>query len=127
MFPVRITARHTKITDEFKEYARQKMEKLDKYLDRIKHVEIILDHTRNQFEAEIIISVVRGKKLVGKSSDLNYFTALDITVDKMEKQLTKFKELLKKSKTKYLYLADIAGTPEPEDGRYAGLDQDDWY
>lgn len=122
MIPLKITVRHSRITHEFRDYAEEKVERLHKYLDRIKHIEIILDHSKNNFTAEIVVSAVRGKKLVGKSMDHNYFTALDETIAKMEKQLTKFKELLKYTRTKDF---SLAATEEPASG--SGLEQDDWY
>lgn len=122
MIPLKITVRHSKITDEFKSYAEEKVEHLHKYLDRIKHIEIILDHAKNNFTAEIIVSAVRGKKLVGKSTDRNYFTALDETMEKMEKQLTKFKELLKYNRTK-----DFSAPAMEEPAFGSGLEQNDWY
>ncbi|MFA5794656.1 MAG: ribosome-associated translation inhibitor RaiA [Candidatus Brocadiia bacterium] len=122
MIPLKLTVRHSKITGEFKEYATQKPEKLHKYLDRIGHMEIILDHAKNNFIVEIIVSTSRGRKLVAKSLDQNYFTALDVTIDKLETQLTKFKEKLKDSKRK----GDAIDFVDAQEFG-SGLEQNDWY
>jgi len=95
---VLITGRHIKVADETKEYIHSKLDAIDRYFDRIKHVEVILGHNKNLYYIEILVSVVRGEKLVAKTVHHNYLTALDILMRKMERQLTKFKEKIKGKK-----------------------------
>ncbi|MEW6027284.1 MAG: ribosome-associated translation inhibitor RaiA [Planctomycetota bacterium] len=113
---VKITARHLKITDEIKDYIHSKLDSLDRYFNRIKHIEVILDHNREQFVIEAVVSVIRGRKLVSKISDYNYILAVNRTVDKIEKQLVKMKEKIKQT---------YYPSPLSESGNE--LKQDDWY
>ena len=120
---IKITARHTKISEEVKEYILSKFDPMDRYFDRIKHIEVILDFNKNMFEVEIIISVIQGKKIVSKVADYNYAAAIDIIIDKIERQLTKFKEI-KKGRKKHM--SGRAGELLLE-GKQGGLEQEDWY
>ena len=95
MINIKITARHLKITDEIKHHLQSKLESLKHYSDRIKHIEVILDHNKNQFVVETIVSVIRGKRMTSKISGYNYIAAINNTTDKIEKQLIKFKEKAK--------------------------------
>jgi len=93
---LKITARHGKITEAIKQYIQLKLNILDKYFDRIKHIEVILDHNKNSYSAEIIVSVLLGGKLISKASHYDYVAAIDIIIKKIEKQLSKLKGKIKK-------------------------------
>ncbi|MBI4712359.1 MAG: ribosome-associated translation inhibitor RaiA [Planctomycetes bacterium] len=125
MFPVKITARHARITGDIKAYAQSRAEKLHKYLDRITHIEIILDHAAKYFVAEMVVHTVRGRTLVAKTQDQNYAAALDLVTDKMERQLTKFKERLKKPHLHHR--GDFYPLVTEQSAFGSGLEQEDWY
>jgi ribosomal subunit interface protein len=92
---ITVTARHQDFTETLKDYARQKAHKLEHYFDHLRKLEVILDRDgAKRYSAELIASAVRGNILVCHSSDLTAMAALDSVVDKMEIQLTKFKEKL---------------------------------
>lgn len=94
---VTVTARHVEITDVMKEYARGKAQRLERYFDHLRKVEVILDaEGGNRYSAEIIASAVRGSVLVCHSLDATTSAALDAAVDKMERQLAKFKGRLRR-------------------------------
>jgi putative sigma-54 modulation protein len=120
---IKITARHTKISEEVKEYIRSKLDTMDRYFDRIKHIEVILDFNKNMFEVEIVVSVIMGRKIISKVADLNYAAAIDIVIDKIDRQLTKFKEI-KKGRRK-----NTPGKAREEllRGFQSGLEQEDWF
>lgn len=117
MNAIKITARHIKITDDIKKHLHSKLDSLERYFDRIKHIEVILDHDKNQFVIETIVSVIRGNKLVSKTSDYNYISAINSIVDKIEKQLTKTKEKIKQPHY------HSPSSPKKD----SGLEQEDWY
>lgn len=117
MSDIKITARHIKITDDVKEHLHNKLDSLGRYFDQIKHIEVILDHDKDQFVIETIVSIIRGKKLVSKTSDYNYISAINSIVDKIEKQLIKFKE-----KTKQPHYHSPSSLKKD-----SGLEQEDWY
>jgi len=120
---IKITARHIKIDEDVKEYIRSKLDTMDRYFDRIKHIEVILDFNKNMFEVEIIVSVMQGKQIVSKVADHNYAAAIDIIIDKIDRQLTKFKEM-KKGRRRYMPGRAGESLLETKQG---GLEQEDWY
>lgn len=92
---VTVTARHVEISDDMKDYAHEKARRLGRYFDHLRKIEVILDvDGERRFSAEVIVSAVRGNVLVCHSADDTAMAALDSAVDKMERQLTKFKEKL---------------------------------
>jgi putative sigma-54 modulation protein len=92
---ISITGRHVGITDEMKELARDRAERMSKYFDRIKKIEVILTSEGDRFSAEMVVSCVRGIVLVGHVMDYAMSAAVDKVVEKIERQLTRFKERLK--------------------------------
>jgi len=112
MNDIKITARHIKITDEVKQHLQSKLDSLKRYFDRIKYIEVILDHNKDQFVIETVVAVIRGKKLFSKISDYNYIAAINNTTDKIEKQLIKFKEKTKPPHYKTSLLPQEDSEPE---------------
>jgi putative sigma-54 modulation protein len=92
---VTVTARHADFTDGMKTYAYEKALRLNHYFDHLRKIEVILDVDGDRrYSAELIASAVRGHVLVCHAADQTAMAALDSVVDKMERQLTKFKEKL---------------------------------
>jgi len=129
MVMINVTARHMKITPEIKALAREKAEKLVHYFDRIKRVEIILNHDGKLYNVEMIITGTRGLTLVGKLSDRLYLVALDMVVEKMERQLTRLKEKLRNRRARNIKskITRFMAKEELLSSVPGGLDENDWY
>jgi len=87
---VNITARKFKLSDELKQYANEKVAHLEKYYDGIVDVEIILSWEKNDRLAEVNLSV-HGSILTAKERSEDMFKSVDSAMDKMERQLKKYK------------------------------------
>ena len=92
---VTVTSRHAKFTDALKEAAYQKANHLEHFFDHLKKIEVILDTDGDsKFSVEMIASGLHDHVIVSHASDKTALTALDQVVEKMERQLIKFKEKL---------------------------------
>lgn len=92
---ISVTCRHDYKTDEVKNYAHEKVKKLGKFFNNITKIEIVMDMEKDQHSADALISVSRGTKLVGRVQHEDPLAAIDLVIDKMERQLVRFKERLK--------------------------------
>lgn len=117
MREVKITARHIKITAEMRQYLQDKLKALDHYFDQIKRIEVIISNDKDRFVIEAVAAVDYGKKLVSKAADYNYIAAINDVTNKIEKQLIKFKDKIKRPH----HRAPLA----PQ--KSGGLEQEDWY
>jgi len=90
-----ITARHFKANDELQQYARNETSKLDKLFDHITSSEIVLSYQKQTKTAELVVNAPRETLRADASSD-DFFKSIDIVVQKMERQLEKYKEKLRK-------------------------------
>ncbi|WNG44250.1 ribosome-associated translation inhibitor RaiA [Archangium minus] len=89
-----ITFRQFGSSDSLKEYAKEKVERVNKYLDRAGEAHVVLSLERHLHHAEITIHsgswVLRGRE---KSADM--YASIDLAMDKIEAQLRKYKEKIK--------------------------------
>jgi len=90
---VNITARHYKAPGRLKEYAESEVQKLTKYLDGIIECEIILDYEKTIQVVEIAMKVHK-QKLFAREKSKDIYKCIDLAVDKIERQLKKYKEKL---------------------------------
>jgi putative sigma-54 modulation protein len=91
---INFTARHFKASDRLKEYAEKKVQRLKKYYDGIIDCEIILDYEKLNQIAEIAIKVY-SQRLVAIEKSEDIYKSIDLAVDKLERQVKKFKEKLR--------------------------------
>jgi len=96
---ITITAKHVKVTDKMKDYARQKLEKLERYFNRIANISVILDRDGLDHVCEINISTETHNQVtavVHNQEDMH--AAVDLCIDKSHRQLKRIKEKLKSHK-----------------------------
>lgn len=103
-----VHGRHLEITEAIQDYAKKKAAKVEKFFERIGDVQMILDIEGDNHVAEMIVNVTKGPTLIGVVAKGNMYASIDLVVDKVERQLTKYKEkLYSKKKRKGHYTAEI--------------------
>jgi putative sigma-54 modulation protein len=119
-----ISARHTSLTDPVKAYAREKVGRLEKFIDNVTKAELVLcpglhggPHGRREDSApadgaaggeqledgsggvavaELVVSVAREHApFVAHAKGESFHAAVDLVADKMERQLRRYKGKLR--------------------------------
>src|SRR3954462_4587723 len=94
-----ITFRNLASSDSLKEYAQDKVERVHKYLDRAGEAHVVLSLERHLHHADITIQsggwLLRGRE---KSEDM--YASIDLAMDKIERQLRRYKEKIKNHHSK---------------------------
>jgi putative sigma-54 modulation protein len=89
-----ITFRQFGTSDSLKEYAREKVDRVNRLLDRAGEAHVVLSLERHLHHADITIHsgtwVLRGRE---KSEDM--YASIDLAMDKIERQLRRYKDKLK--------------------------------
>jgi len=124
-----ITDRIGNIPDHIKEYAEEKAENLQRLFDGTMKVEVVFSSSGNKSTAEMVLSAKKGARLHAQGKGDNLQIALDKMSDKMERQLTKFKEKLRSGKRHSAgmhplatnALEDSASTDEDEEPTYEDI------
>lgn len=99
VYDIQVTGRHVSVTQAMKDYALEKVSKLDKFSDRIIEANVIMDIQKLDHKVEIILKV-NNFRIVSNASTTDMYASIDIAVDKMERQLLKYKEKLNNHQTK---------------------------
>lgn len=89
-----ITFRQFGASDSLKEYAREKVERVNRLLDRAGEAHVVLSLERHLHHADITIHsgawVLRGRD---KSDDM--YASINLAMDKIERQLLRYRDKLK--------------------------------
>ncbi|MDP2515150.1 ribosome hibernation promoting factor [Photobacterium damselae subsp. piscicida] len=88
-----ITGHNVEVTDALREYVTTKLDKLDRFFDKINHIHVILNVEKLQQVAEATLQVNAGDIHAKADSD-NMYSAIDALTDKLVRQLNKHKEKL---------------------------------
>ena len=89
---ITVTGRHVEVSADVRGYAEQKVARLPRYYDRLNSVEVILDHESDEFTVEMIAKADGSPPFVAKEAGPDTFALIDLSVDKLERQLVRHKE-----------------------------------
>ena len=92
-----ICGRHLEVTDAIKEYAREKVGRLERFHRGIDIVRITLDVEHGKSAAEAVATVRRATFVVHVLGD-DMYAVIDKLVDKVQAQMKKHKEKIKDKK-----------------------------
>lgn len=113
---ISISGKNLEITEALRSYVEKKVSKLDKYLNdnRTASAEVMMRIERGTHIAEVTVNL-SGVLLRGEGKTGDMYTSIDSAVDRIERQLTKFKtKLWKRSQGPKLGEVQVAG-PESEE------------
>jgi putative sigma-54 modulation protein len=88
---MKITGRHMDVTPALKKYIRTRFERLERYDASLDRLEIVLSVTKLQHTAEVVCSI-KGKRFQAKTSTREMYATIDQLVDRLDRQIRKFKE-----------------------------------
>lgn len=86
-----MTGHHLEITPALRDYALSKMDRINRHFDHVIDVNMIMtvDKLRQKVEANVHLS---GKDIFAESIDEDMYAAIDLLVDKLDRQIIKHKE-----------------------------------
>ena len=93
---LRITARHDHVSEDVRHYAEAKLSKLDRRLHDLTLVELTFSREHNPSIADdhLVEAVVhsKGHNIVARESASSYEAAIDRLVDKLERQVERYRD-----------------------------------
>jgi putative sigma-54 modulation protein len=88
---LQLTGRHLEITPAIRDYVNEKFAKIKRHFDHVIDMNIILSVEKLQQKAEATIHI-SGKNLFVECEDENLYAAIDLLVDKLDRQVRRHKE-----------------------------------
>lgn len=92
-----VTFRHMEASDALKDFARDKLSRIEKYLDSALEAHIVLSVEKFRHTADMTI-ISDGFKINGQEQTEDMYSAIDMVVDKIERQVKRFRQKIKNRK-----------------------------
>ncbi len=90
---VRISTRHGELSQATQEKITTKVEKLQRYFERLTSIDVTVDLTKaDEPVIEVLVSAEHKNDFVAKDSSKDMFGSLDTIISKLEQQIKKYKE-----------------------------------
>jgi len=124
---INIRGKGIELTEALKDYAQKKIHKVEHFFHNIQQIDIELevDKIREQVESQVAKATVwmSGKAVHASEASSDMYAAIDLLIDKLDKQVKKFKEKIiqekrrESAKEKHILHENLA---EPERETSAG-------
>ncbi len=88
-----ISGHHLDVTPAIREYVMNKLERVRRHFDQVIDVSVVLSVEKLRQKAEINLHVP-GKDLHCEATEVDLYAAIDLLIDKLDRQVVKYKECL---------------------------------
>ena len=103
---IKITAKNLELTDALKDYVQKKLARIEKYFNYLLDINVVLEIQKNVHIAEILVNA-KGIFLKGLEKSEDLYASIDLAIDKIERQLSKYKEKLNEKTPNEALSADV--------------------
>lgn len=86
-----VTFRHMEPTDALKSYARERMERVKKYLPDPIACHVVLSTERHNHRIDVSFQLHNGLSIAGHETTENMYSSIDLCIAKIERQVRKYK------------------------------------
>ena len=97
---INFTGHHMEVTPALKTFTLEKFNKLERHFDKILSINVIFDVEKLRQIVEATVHVTKDEIHASSESD-DMYTAIDILVDKLDRQLIKHKEKMQNHREKH--------------------------
>jgi len=96
---INVSGHHIEVTNSLRQYVEIKLERLERHYYQITNVHVILRVEKQGQKAEATVRIQGGDIFAEAESD-DLYAAIDMLVDKLDRQLIKQKEKMKDHKAR---------------------------
>lgn len=98
---IRVAERHMEVGAALRDYAVSKVEALERYFDGIISVDIVMDVQRERQIVDMVAHLIKKKTAKTTVESNSMYASIDEAVDKLKRQLRRYKTRLKEKKRTY--------------------------
>lgn len=88
-----ISGHHVDLSPALQDYVRNKLQRIQRHFDQVVEARVVLSTVRQSYKADATIHV-SGNTLHAESEHEDMYAAIDLMVDKLDRQVKKHKEKL---------------------------------
>lgn len=91
---INLTGKNIQITDPLRSYVNGKFKRITRHFDEVIDIHVVLDVEKLEQRAEATINT-RGKSIFADSKQRDMYAAIDMLIDKLDRQILKHKEKIR--------------------------------
>ena len=95
---IAVTFRHMEVSNPIREYAEEKVSRVKKYIDEPIDAQVVLSVAKKIRHKAVVTLLAKGVTIKGSEETGDMYAAIDAVVDKIERQLKRYREKLKTHK-----------------------------
>jgi len=92
---IKVRGKQVEVTDALRQHVEKRVSKLEKYLDKLEEAQVTLSVEKDRHRVEVTIPV-NGIIIRGEEESGDMYASVDMVIDKLEKQIKKYKTRLTK-------------------------------
>ena len=108
-----VRGKNIEITPALKEYVVKRVSKITKYFDSLGEITAILTVEKGRHIIELTVPV-NGMMLRGEEATMDMYTSIDLVVDKIEKQIEKYKTKIARRLKGNNFKGELVASTVPE-------------
>lgn len=86
-----VSGHHLDVTPAMRSYVSGKLDRVTRHFDHVIDAHVILSVDKLQQKAEVTLHV-RGKDIHAECADADLYAAIDLLIDKLDRQVIKYKD-----------------------------------
>lgn len=90
---INITGHHVEVTPALRAYVNEKLSRISRHFDHVISINVVLNVEKHRNDAEATLHAA-GKSLFANASDADMYAAIDALIDKLDKQVKRYKDRL---------------------------------
>ena len=105
-YPIHVIGRHLEVTDAMRDYACEKLAKIERFGGRVVEATVILEHIKQLYTCTYVVTVNRLKiKVTGKEAE--FYACVDNAIDRLKHKLQRYVDKLHNHHAKPLHEVDM--------------------
>ena len=105
-----IRGKNIEVTPALRDYVEKKVGKVTKYFDNVGEITVLLTVSKDRHIVEVTVPV-QGILLRGQEATMDMYTSIDLVVEKIERQVHKYKTKLEKRFREGSIRTDMISSP----------------
>ena len=118
-----VTFRHMEPTEALKSYARERMERVRKYLPDPISCHVVLSTERHNHRIDVTFQLHNGLSVAGTETTENMYSSIDLCIAKIERQVRKYKGKLEGMKARPHHVHALPWSHSIVSEAFQGMDE----
>jgi putative sigma-54 modulation protein len=116
-----VTFRHMEPTDSLKAYARERMERIKKYLPDPISCHVVLSTERHTHRIDVTFQLHNGLSIAGHETTENMYSSIDLCIAKIERQVRKYKGKIEEQRVRPHHVEPMPWSHSIVNEAFAGI------